>query len=47
MRQDQFIIMINKKKKGIYGRLPLIEDVKRTSMKKVLIHQMIPWVEDK
>ena len=44
MRQDQFIIIIKKKNKGIYGNAS-VEDIKELSEEGIET-ETIPWVKD-
>ena len=45
MRQDQFIIMVKKKSKGIYGSASK-EDLKELK-EEGIDAQMIPWIDEK
>ena len=45
MKQDQYIIIKIKKKRGIYGKASL-KDVKELK-EEGIDTQMIPWIEDK
>ena len=45
MRQDQFIIMVKKKSKGIYGSASK-EDLKELK-EEGRDAQMIPWIDEK
>ena len=45
MRQDQFIIIVKKKSKGIYGSASK-EDLKELK-EEGIDAQMIPWIDEK
>ena len=45
MRQDQFIIMVKKKSKGIYGSASK-KDLKELK-EEGIDAQMIPWIDEK
>ena len=45
MKQDQFIIIIKKKNKGIYGKATA-EDIKELSEEGIET-ESIPWINDK
>ena len=45
MRRDQFIIMVKKKSKGIYGSASK-EDLKELK-EEGIDAQMIPWIDEK